>query len=423
MEMRKRKNVDFIYIPKYALDLLHANVITLREAVILAQIDNFHYSKEGKLFFGSNAWLAKRINCSTRRVQDCLKHLRDMDLITCSSMEVGGIKRRVIRINEKRIKSKYQLDLDVDKDQSLSSGKTHHGLRHPQPQLTTPIKQSNKKLTEKRLFATDETSQKSRDKKTTKRSGSKHTTITGFNGKAVPVVKRRQIRVSLFDRSIALDLMMAVRPNAKRYNANSIKAQARDIHLLRTIDQVPDEELEQVMEFHCSRIYDKYHPKALNAKSFRQKYDQIKNAYRRSSRLLDETTISDQAMDIVGRLRMLGWRKGSNEQLPSDVQRGLDWVANLRSVLTTTPWTSEVDKMIAQALKERLPRNFVESHYERSHRRLHSWDSWNGDLSLVRMSSTNKECWSVVTSIVEQYAGMKSSTRFIRLLKDYLSES
>ena len=223
---------------------------------------------------------------------------------------------------------------------------------------------------------------------------------------------------SVGDKLMAIELLQAVNPR-KKWTRQSIAKEARHIRLLRVKDNVPVTDIDQTLIYHCSHLRDQYHPRAFSAQTFRVKYEQIRAAYIRANPQHEQITITKESMAIVTRLKMLGWKRGSVEQLPGEVQRGVDWVLHLRSVIRATQSQSTgAEELCWQALLDRIPRNWVDVHFTKAHRRLHNWQDWNGDLRMVRMFHTNKECWSVIVTILEQYAGSKTGTRLsVKLLE------
>ena len=228
-------------------------------------------------------------------------------------------------------------------------------------------------------------------------------------------------KLSPFQRLASLELLTAINPR-KKWTKASISKHGQPIRLMQERDHVPADELDRVLEFHCENIRAKYQPQAFSGEAFRKKYERIRSAYQRHVPEIDEVDISERAIGITARLRMLGWRKGSLEKLPSEVQIGLNWCAKLKDKLKSLELAG-AEGMCVRALLERLPSNWTEQHYSQAHKRLHNWEEWNGDMEFVRMDIENKDVWRVIVSNLEQYAGQRAGDQFSKKLKGLLREN
>lgn len=226
---------------------------------------------------------------------------------------------------------------------------------------------------------------------------------------------------TVFDRLAALELLTATNPR-KKWTKQTVGKHAKPISLLRRRDGIEPESLDRILQFHCENIRAKYQPQAFSGESFRKKFQNIEAAYQRQAPEIDEVDISDAAKSMFTRLRMLGWQKGSLEQLTCELQIGINWCRSLRESLKRLD-LRQAEAMYVKALLDRLPKNWTEQYYNQVHRRLHNWDQWNGDLAFVRMDIENKDVWRVVVSHLERYAGTKAGNQFAKKLKGLLREN
>ena len=246
--------------------------------------------------------------------------------------------------------------------------------------------------------------------------------MQGLNGQLITT--KTGPRCSPLELLMAIELLTAIN-RLKRWSKQSTAKEARQLRLLWIKDNIDPSEADQIMIYHCQHLRDQYHPQAYCGKSFRAKYQKIRAAYLRANPQFTND-VSDEAKAIVTRLKMLGWKKGSVNQLATYVQAGLDWIAKLKTSmhqLQTKPNATLSQRLTFLALKERLPRNWVDQHFTEAHRRLHNWHQWNGDLRPVKLDQNNKDAWRVVVTILEQYAGTNQGSKFATMLKEHLDEN
>lgn len=243
--------------------------------------------------------------------------------------------------------------------------------------------------------------------------------MIGFNGDRTD----KQNNYHPFDKLCAIELREVVQKQTMS-RPGPIAKDLSAFRLLRTKDKISQERIDATLLWHCEHLRDKWEPKAFTGEDFRKKFLKIESALLRHHPPEEIVEISPQTIDIVSRLKMLGWKKVSMEKLAIEVELSLHFVRWLRSTLATMKSVEDhaIKSLYLTALLERLPRNWVEQWYEHLHKRLSNWEAWNGDLSSFRMSIESKDIVQKITGILTQYGGAPAA-RYIPGIMERLNEN
>jgi hypothetical protein len=100
--------------------------------------------------------------------------------------------------------------------------------------------------------------------------------------------------------------------------------------------------------------------------------------------------VSDDARDIVRRLSMMGWPKGSESRLPQAVQKSLEEFRKFRAAVKAladgNPGATKGERLVREfagrVYRQHLLDDdwFVGNYFERVHDRVRNWADWSGDL-------------------------------------------
>lgn len=187
---------------------------------------------------------------------------------------------------------------------------------------------------------------------------------------------------------------------------------ARQLAMLREVDGVPDEQIEQTLTGHVERLGQRYWPEAYCGTTFRRKYMSIKN------KIPKKVILSSPALELALKLKQeLPWPKGSSAQLEVVVQQSLDALAN---------WRANLDKLdINQTELIRLrdyiaaqigPDDFVVEGWLRARNaEVQGWEAWSGELLPMVFNPAHKKFKAIGRRISAQFSG--TATQFDELLQ------
>lgn len=268
--------------------------------------------------------------------------------------------------------------------------------------------------------------------------------MIGFNGEEVGSAAGRNQRkkTTAFDRLCASSLLRAATPT-KPPTRRQVQQEAHHFRRLREIDQVKEETLQRVLDYHCAHIRDKYQPRAFTCVKFRSKYQQIEDAYLRAHPPEEELHIDDLAKEYVNSLMTMHWPKGvTRKRLEVEVQIGLNWLKEFWPIVERVK-TEEAEAhaevleyneslyqkyerqgykgkalrrrvhpkcrshkhgRIADACEE-LERlvytEWVLDHYLDVQRQVSRWESWSGNLEMFRFSWDAKHVQAHLKELIE----------------------
>lgn len=387
-----------------AMELVEGGVLNLTDACLLSLLDSLYDENLGLPCYAGNAFIAKKMGgISDRAVRNGIDKLRKLGLV---DVFIENHNKRYVRV--------IWPSSDTE---TMSEGRKHasggpearvRGHTFGIPLKGNPSVLENIHRTKNEFFGGGE--------------------MRGFNGKDTTPSTRTKKKPSPFDKMSATQLHQAVLKHTMTKPSGTISKSAQAFRLLREKDEVDVERIDDVLEWHCSHLRDKYEPKAYTGDDFRKKFLNIEAALHRAHPPDSTIVISDEAKKMVERLSMNGWKKGSIDSLPSEVQLSLDFVEGFRRQLIAlrndaqeTGVGNKTNYLLKhlQALLDRMPMNWVEQWYGRLHRRLHSWEAWSGDLQPFRMTRDSKEFRNTIYAILQDYGGEQNAKRFT----DYIMEN
>jgi hypothetical protein len=202
-----------------------------------------------------------------------------------------------------------------------------------------------------------------------------------------------------FDIKIAKRLHNLIAKERRLTTKPNINKWANDIRLLRSVDHVEKEEIEQTVTWYEQHSKDKYTPKIHSALAFRQKYQSIRDAIERDKgpapRQVDEETrriIEDNWMQ---------WPHGiTQEQVLDFVQLTADnyrrFLYGLQVIIAETCKPNDLKalrlKRFAKYVNDITPSSarFVEQWIITTHRTLRRMPEWHGKLPNWSMTITHR---------------------------------
>jgi len=378
--------VHYLVIPKEIVRKVEARDISWTEAVLMSLIKNL--SNDERPCYASNRYLSKRMALSIDHLRTSIRNLITLGLVLRTTDEEG---RRYLSVTE-----------------SITYAEPP-GNDCPGPGLW---------ITRPRVMDNPHKVKLNNNTKIPKVEDGKM--VTGFNGQPVDTAAGRGVpktkRPNPFDRLCAANLLYAINPRKKHPSSTLIK-EAHHFRLLREVDHIETEDIEEVLTYHCRHLRDQYQPTAISGKEFRTKWPKLLAAYRRAHPKELELEISPACKQIVERLRMNRWPKGSGDQLEAEVQQALNAAKafhdGMRQFRDMMPSTQRLENGSVKYIKPGVairhllqcwPSNhLVESHYEQVFHRIRTWDAWSGDMGMFRLDEKFFEQW--VYKELQQHGG------------------
>lgn len=193
----------------------------------------------------------------------------------------------------------------------------------------------------------------------------------------------------------------------------SISSWAKEFDRLR--DHFTRTEVEEVLTWYTKQtIGDVGVPYAFSAKTFRMKYDQIRqNMIRTKTTTMEDVKISKEAKKIGSRLSSMYWPKGGARDLDKCVQVTMntivDLVAKLSDYVDAKP-IKEHHKRLRPLAKNLMTRfEYVSSASEewmiKVNKRIANWDDWHGNLLLMAATYKNKSFIRLCATYAREYSG------------------
>jgi hypothetical protein len=205
-----------------------------------------------------------------------------------------------------------------------------------------------------------------------------------------------------FDLTCANKLWETVPPR-KRKRRSLPKTWPEQFRLLRTADEIQQDEIERVLDWYCTNWKDQWTPKCHSAKAFRSKFDRVDAAIQRTMRDTPQIKIGEDAQRITERLMTKKWPKGSDQTLAAFVQMSLDEYDEVHRLIVSqgnridpdqsdniqTRMRMSRDKNLVNYVIQTLaaPSHFVEQWFESIWKRVSTWDGWNGNLAPLSFRS------------------------------------
>jgi hypothetical protein len=211
---------------------------------------------------------------------------------------------------------------------------------------------------------------------------------------------------------------------------------AEHFRLLREHDKAPTERIAAALAWYGENIGGQFTPQIFSGEAFRKKFPQLEKQVARDLTL--DTPPTPEAVAVAGRLRMLGWPKGSGEALPAAVQRSLDayrtWchrVCEMRRRLKMDDLAEDIGTWRQKLLvfgdwlyngKHGGPEYFVEMHFQAVHRRVTGWHDWRGNLEPFVFDPEGKDFQEAQHAAAADFCGQPSDywTRFKELMEQEL---
>jgi hypothetical protein len=365
-------------------DLFTENKITTTEALLLWTIDNMVRSN----FTGcwaSNKFLGKSVKVKQKRhVQKMLRHLQDLGLI-----------RVVSRTSNSRVFATKWNDIEDDDlvTKTSSSEQLYRGdvFNHTGGMLykTSPsLLLRNKDIKSNTVGSTEPTKRK-------KKNGEKPMPEwSNFNS----VSSQMKESPSTFDLECAKRLAHVVQASRKVMRKFQTSKWATSFRDLRLIDKVEEKRITKVLDWYCEHMGEDYVPQAFSGEGFRSKWLQLEAGMLRD--LGPEVEVSLSALEIVKKLNLYKWPKGSEKQLPQFVQISMDnyndfgfAVDDYKGRLIVTRSEMKMDELLHFLLKREglLPTKwFIEHWWKQVREQVFNWEEFSGDLKSYIFKPTHK---------------------------------
>jgi hypothetical protein len=229
----------------------------------------------------------------------------------------------------------------------------------------------------------------------------------GFN------LENKKQSITEFDKHAAAHLEKAVRklPPRKTGITNAKPTLwARHILLLRTKDNIGEQEIKRTLKWYCQHIGEEYVPEAFSGEAFRKKYPAIVRQCEKAN--MEPIKISQEARELVKDLSTLSWPAPALESLPAAIQMSLTafdkwyWDLISYSKKLTADYEAWIKNNLPPGRKKTAPGNirFVEWLVSTVPGRIHfirgwfielnritvNWFQWNGDLTKFAFRIENK---------------------------------
>ena len=238
-----------------------------------------------------------------------------------------------------------------------------------------------------------------------------------------------------FDKSLSIQLQATLPP--KKRKRQIPKSWPEQFRLLRTEDEHTKEEIEIALDWYCENYKDKWTPKCYTPKIFREKFDRVVAAMKRSETENPTVEISDDAERIVERLKAKIWPKGAERQLAPFVQSSLDQFSWFRSQVIKQ--AGHLGPECISNIQERMkvtrhknllvhlgealpsPTHFVEMWFGNVWKRVNGWDAWNGNLAPLSLDVNSKDFEKYIVGLVTSYGREPSEAS--EILREMKNES
>jgi len=353
-----------IWIPVEVWSMFLKKELSATELHLLATIDSLVSPKEG--CFASNKYLAEILGVRPDYIARLISKLKKKKLI--SQVRFDG-RRRYLETVWSRIE-----ELD----------RMHNADLENSPMPPSPLGKVDKKAHTKSGF--------------------------GF-------VIEEDNKPEPFDKSSAIQLQTTLPPRKRKRQIP--KSWPEQFRLLRTEDEHTKEEIEIALDWYCENFQDKWTPKCYTPKIFREKFDRVVAAMKRSETENPTVEISDDAERIVERLKAKIWPKGSERQLPQFVQSSLDQFSWFRSQVVRQ--ANQLSPACVTNIQERMritrhknllvhlgetlpsPSRFVETWFNNIWKRINGWDAWNGNLAPLSLDVNSTEFEKHIVGIIINY--------------------
>ena len=236
-----------------------------------------------------------------------------------------------------------------------------------------------------------------------------------------------------FDKLCAIEL----KSTTKRSKTKLPKTWADHFRLLRTKDKKTKAEIEEALNWYCENYQDKWTPKCYTPKIFREKFERVVAAMKRSMPEPVEIEITDETKRIVERLKSNQWPKGSEHQLPTCVQKSLSNYETTRTQIieianATDPEseTNSQDRLRMTRKKNLLnhlinilpaPSHFVQTWFEDIWNQINGWEAWGGNLETLSFRPSSRKFEGYFVGLVVGYGRNENEAKV--LLKGIKIES
>lgn len=385
--------------PRELHTLVNEKVIKPAEAWLLLEIGSLVHPKHG-CYIGNDK-LAERVGLSVRRMQEVISRLTDLGLIRV--LWYDGHRRHIetrwVRVEGKTKKSPRR------------SGTPGGGA---------DVRETARPTCEKPHVAYKRSIKANMSAPKPEADGGG---VEGFG-----LAKTKPKKTTKFDVDIATQLKEAAAAHLGSSHPRIVRgrpsAWAHQILLLRTLDEIPPDRIQKVLDWFARRMGAEFVPVAYNAEAFRKKFLAIEEAMARD--VVGTTTVSPEAGRIAERLAMLGWPKGSAEMVSQAVQVCLEgyrgWVTRFKAT------TARLEAQKGQARLIRLaqhvdrvlpaPSQFVQGWMTEVNNRVSGWDEWSGDLKPFLYKPESKKFRSMGRGWAEAYNNDPDSwDRLIDMMK------
>ena len=401
------KKFKGIWIPVEVWELMISGAISTREVQLLSIIKNLENTDKG--CFASNGYLGKMLNVRREYISRMIKNLKQRGFIEL--VKFDG-RRRHIRtlsmVTDMSGTGSITNNAELTKEVNAALNDPYNAALHSS---ATP------------LPLTGEV-----DKKEYEDGGG-----FGFSPIEIPS------DANPFDLDCCKKLGASLPPRKRKRIIP--KSWPNSFRLLREVDEIEETEITQVLSWYLENYQDKWTPKCYTAKSFREKFNRIKDAIERKepARKLEVKT-TQEAENITNRLLNNNWPANCDDNLLGCVQLSLDAFESFRTGLNRLSDRTALEQPTDRAKKMRnkrfksllnhvsqsLPQSnhFVEQWFIAVWKRLNNWKDWNGDLQSFIFSETAQGFTKQLGDIFADYGRSATEVReFIRKVKQASNEN
>jgi len=378
-----------VWVPPHILEMVRDHVLSGADFLVY----NIIHALQGKDgCYASNEYLARA--CSVSNTRTVRRHINKLK-------ELGLVKQTGFDGRHRFIKVVYP-----DGATPTDSGGTSEGAELAQAEgaETTPQKSSLKRTLKKEEKKKRQSGAVAPDGVVIKK-GRVRKDVVGFGLGNTPPEDETYNNTN-FDEEMAATLEEAVRgynmPRRTGITRAKPSTWPAQFYLLRTRDEVPEDDIRRVLKWYTTNIGEPFVPEAFSGTAFRKKFATIEERCNRDT--MFEIEIGEDAKKLAARLTPMGWPRGAAADLPGAIQMSLtayeNWLAARNTFIkrlhqgrvTIDPKMLKPFISLAKHLTNLTepPTFFIRKWFEWVHRKVVTWQDWDGGFTPFVFRPTSK---------------------------------
>lgn len=389
-----------LILPDGIRRLVIQKVLDSREAILLAMIDSLVDPQRG--CWASNRYLADLVGyVNQRTVSKKLRKFKELGLITITN---GG-KNSKCRCIETYWSRKFPTGMEQYPSGYCNSTPAGTVVQIP------PSYRDNK-------------SNISRRSANTARENVSRNESVGFG-----LIPSKTKPTDKTDLALAEWLKEMVLSKSSRSPRINMTQWAKEFRLLRHHDNIPIEDIEEVLGWLEDHFSDRYTPIVRSAKSFREKWDNLIAAMERSAnskpdkvKKVKPSQLDDTASQIYKSLKSLTWPTNAEEQLPDLLQEASATLRRAR--LIANKRYKEVVPSNRRALlaytrlRNQLRPELLLDHFQSAHKTITTWKAWSGNMDMFRFNVECDRLAKVILDSFKEYALPQVGRNLLQEVRD-----